>query len=148
MALSGPQVEKQHRLNVRSQVDAVSSCFIQVPLIAKTLLNSKVIDIWSMACVSVEPSEKFMEYGDAGAAGPQALGAPRLNSFWDTRFSQEKAGWISWLKSSRPTRPARPRSGTTHSGASSTREAGQVLGTPTREELMAMNPNYTESLGA
>ena len=68
MALSGPQVEKQHRLNVRSQVDAVSSCFIQVPLIAKTLLNSKVIDIWSMACVSVEPSEKFMEYGDAGDA--------------------------------------------------------------------------------
>lgn len=62
MALSGPQVEKQHRLNARSQVDAVSSCFIQVPLIAKTLLNSKVIDIWSMACVSVEPSEKFMEY--------------------------------------------------------------------------------------
>ena len=81
-------------------------------------------------------------------AGPQALGAPRLNSFWDTRFSQEKAGWISWLKSSRPTRPEQPRSGTTHSGASSTREAGQVLGTPTREELMAMNPNYTESLGA
>lgn len=34
-----------------------------------------------------------------------------------------------------------------HRGASSTR-AGQVLGTPTREELMAMNPNYTESLGA
>ena len=27
-------------------------------------------------------------------------------------------------------------------------ERHQVLGTPTREELMAMNPNYTESLGA
>ena len=36
-------------------------------------------------------------------------------------------------------------SGTTH--IAKLCEAGQVLGTPTREELMAMNPNYTESLG-
>ena len=128
----------------------------------------KVIDIWSMACVSAQFSglgqhtlnltlflsqhvtadDVFLEDTpeDLGRADPRASYFPRRK--WSGPTCRDHQGHqtrvINTTEAGKTDHSPRCCKRLLQTAELLVLGQAEVLGTPTREELMAMNPNYTE----